>query len=182
MMFPSLFSRGTIRLITASSRGPLAVWGRNLVVNVCVPTAAIEIQARRRQRMERFSILAAENCVPISIEHLAELPVCCAPIFGDDPMKIVGINFWAVEASGDAEGDHAWGEFLAEDVVRYVRERDQPEFLTVVLLWIGAILHFEERCAAPLENGFVYRVLQDYPDAIDQLFMAVHRQHPEALN
>jgi hypothetical protein len=144
--------------------------------------AVAMLQDRRRQRVELLSIMVVEGCAPMSIERAAELPICCAPIFGGDPTEIAGINFWAVEACDDAEGDHAWGEFLAEDVVRYVRERDQPEFLTVVLLWIGASLHFEERCAGPLESGFVYRVLQDYPDAIDQLFMAVHQQHPERLN
>jgi hypothetical protein len=36
--------------------------------------------------------------------------------------------------------------------------------------------HYEERCPGPLENGFVYRVLSDYPDAVDRLFAAVYRQ------
>jgi hypothetical protein len=57
-----------------------------------------------------------------------------------------------------------------------------PEFVTTVLLWIGGTLHHERRCPGPLEWGFVRRVLQDYPDAIDRVFMAVHREHPEQLN
>jgi hypothetical protein len=65
-----------------------------------------------------------------------------------------------------------------------VRDRalNVPGELTCILLWMGATLHFEDRCPGPLENGFVYRVLRDYPDAVDRLFMAVHRHHPEKLN
>jgi hypothetical protein len=113
-------------------------------------------------------------------EMLADLPLCCAPIFGDD--RVIAINFWAVEASDDAESDRAWGEFLAEDALRHVRDHDCPAILTAILLWIGGSLHYEERCPGPLENGFVYRVLKDHPDAVDRVFMAAYQQHPQHLH
>jgi hypothetical protein len=74
------------------------------------------------------------------------------------------------------------GELHGDEAVRYAREHDQPEFLTCVLLWMGAALFYGDRCAGPLEHGFVDRIRKDYPHAIDHLFMRVYQQHPEALN
>jgi hypothetical protein len=140
-----------------------------------------DTQARRRQQMKRFSILAAGGRT-LSIDTVVGLPICCEPVLGDDGVSVVGINFWAADASADSEADYAWGEFLGDQAVQYVRRHGAPEFLTSVLQWMGASLYFEDRCPGPLENGFVYRVLKDYPDAVDRFFMAVHRQHPERLN
>jgi hypothetical protein len=140
------------------------------------------LQTRRYLEMERFSIMAGEGGLPIPTEMLADLPVCCAPIFGDDPVRVIAINFWAIESAGDVDSDRAWGEFLAEDALRYVCDHDSPEILTAILLWMGGSLHYEERCPGPLENGFVYRVLKGHPDAVDRLFMAVYQQHPEHLH
>jgi hypothetical protein len=137
--------------------------------------------SRTRQQLERFSIVAAEGCV-LPTEVWADLPIFCEPVLSEDQSKVAGINFWAVEASGDPEGDYAWGEFLGDEAVRYVRDHGAPNFLTAALQWMGAVLHFEDRCPGPLENGFVYRVLRDFPDADDRLFMAVYQQHPEHLH
>jgi hypothetical protein len=117
------------------------------------------------------------------MDTLADLPFCCAPVpTEEDSSQAASVNFWDVEASGDADGDYAWGEFLAEDAIRYVREHPGTEILTGILYWMGGALHFEDRCLGPLEKGFVCRVLQDYPDALDRTFAAVYRQHPEQLN
>jgi hypothetical protein len=44
--------------------------------------------------------MAGEGGLPIPpAEMLADLPVCCASIFGDD--RVIAVNFWAVEAAGD---------------------------------------------------------------------------------
>jgi hypothetical protein len=137
--------------------------------------------SRTRLQLERFSIVVAEGCA-LPIEIVADLPICCEPVLSEDQSRVAGINFWAVEASGDPEGDYAWGEFLGYEVVRYVSDHGAPNFLTAILQWMGASLYFEDRCPGPLENGFVYRVLRDFPDAVDRLFMAVYQQHPEALN
>jgi hypothetical protein len=139
------------------------------------------IQARRRHRLERLSILVHESWT-LPVEVVADLPMFCEPLLGEDGSTLVGISYWSVDATNDPEGDHAWGEFLGEEAIAYVRRHDKPEFLTLVLLWMGGTLHFEDRCPGPLENGFVYRVLRDYPDAVVRVFMAVHQQHPEALN
>jgi hypothetical protein len=127
----------------------------------------LDVQARRRQQMERFSIQAAGGCV-LPVEIVADLPICCEPVLRDDG-SLVGINFFGVEASGDADGDRAWGEFLAEDAIRYAREHPGFEILTGILSWMGAALHFEDRGPGPLENGFVYRILRDYPDAVERV-------------
>jgi hypothetical protein len=43
--------------------------------------------------------MAGEGGLPIPAEMLADLPVYCASIFGDD--RVIAVNFWAVEAAGD---------------------------------------------------------------------------------
>jgi hypothetical protein len=65
--------------------------------------------------------------------------------------------------------------------MRYDRENPCADILRGILYWMGAALHFEGRCAGTLEKGFIYRVLRDRPDAVDQVF-AVYRQHPQQLN
>jgi hypothetical protein len=139
----------------------------------------LDIQAWRRQQIERFSVIAAEG---LRVECLTDLPACCSPVLSDDLSKVAGISFWAIEPFGDPELDYVTGECFADDAVQYVRDRGQPEVLTCILMWMGAALHFEARCAGPLERGFVERVLKVYPDAVERLFMAVHQQHPELLN
>jgi hypothetical protein len=138
-----------------------------------------DLQAWRRQQIERFSVMVAEG---LRVESLTGLPACCSPVLSDDLSKVAGINFWAIEPLGDSELDYVTGECFADDAVQYVRDRGHPEVLTCILMWVGATLHFEERCAGPLERGFIERVLKDYPDAVDRLFMAVYQQHPERLN
>jgi hypothetical protein len=64
----------------------------------------------------------------------------------------------------------------------YVRAHPGTEILSAILYWMGVTVHFEERCPGPLENGFVRRVQRDVPDAVEQMFAAVYRQHPNALN
>jgi hypothetical protein len=141
------------------------------------------LQARRRQWLNRFSLTVAENCRPLAKETWAHLPFCCAPVPAeDDPSQVAGVNFWDVEASGDADKDCALGRILAEDAVRYVREHPDSEILTGILYWMGAALHFEDRGPGPLEDGFVYRVLLDYPDAVHRMFAAVGPQCPSELN
>jgi hypothetical protein len=149
-------------------KAPRAGDVRDLPDNPSPVTAGPNIQARRRQQMERFSILAAGGCA-LPIEIVAALPICCEAVLSDDGSRVIGINFFGVEASGDAEGDTAWGEFLAEDAVRYAREHPGSEILTGILSWMGAALHFEDRGPGPLENGFVYRILRDYPDAVERV-------------
>jgi hypothetical protein len=140
-------------------------------------------QAERRQWLNQLSLAAGEDCGPYPMPSRADLPLCCVALsVEDDPSRMAGVNFWDVDASGDADSDKAWGEFLAEDAVRYVRAHPGTEILTGILYWMGAALRFEERCPGPLENGFVYRVLRDYPDAVEQMFAAVYRQCPERLN
>jgi hypothetical protein len=139
----------------------------------------LDIQAWRRQQIERFSVMVAEG---LRVESLTDLPACCSPVLSDDLSKVAGINFWAIEWLGDSDLDYVTGECFADDAVRYVRDRGQPEVLTCILMWMGAALYFEGRCAGPLERGFFERVLKSYPDAVDRLFMAVHQQHPERLN
>jgi hypothetical protein len=139
----------------------------------------LDVQAWRRQQIELFSVAAAED---VRVECLIDLPACCLPVLSDDGSKIAGINFWAIEPIGDPDLDYGTGECFAEDALQYVRDRGRPNVLTCILMWIGATLHFEARCAGTLERGFVERVLKDCPDAVDQLFMAVYRQHPEQLN
>jgi hypothetical protein len=98
--------------------------------------------------MEQFSGLAAET-VSLPIEIIADLPVFCEPLLSDNGSRLAGINFWAVDATDDAEGDRSWGWYCGDEAVRYARERDMPEFLTTVLLWMGGTLHHESRCPGP---------------------------------
>jgi hypothetical protein len=136
---------------------------------------------RQRYQLERLSIRAFEGHEPVAT--LASLPRCCAPVLmNGDPLQVIGINFWVPEPGGDREAEAAMGKFFAEDALQYVRDHPDEEILTSILYWMGAALHFEERCAGPLQDGFVRRVQHDYPDAVDRMFAAVYRQCPGQLN
>jgi hypothetical protein len=125
---------------------------------------SVTVQTQRRLQMKRFSIQAAEGCA-LPVEIVADLPICCEPVLSDDGSSVVGINFWVA----DWEADYSWGEFLGDEAVRYVRDHPGTEILTNILYWMGASLHFEDRGPGALEDGFVYRVLRDYPDAVERM-------------
>jgi hypothetical protein len=145
---------------------------------VC-PEIADEMRRRRRCGLHDLSVHSFEGFAPVPVPVLAfaDLPFCCAPVLSsDDQSMAIGVNFWAIEASNDAEADHAYGEFLADDAMRYDRENPGADILSGILYWMGAALHFEGRCTGPLEKGFIYRVLRDRPAAVDRMFAMVYRQ------
>jgi hypothetical protein len=152
--------------------------------NVESVTCDENLRARRRHQIEQFSIRVFEDQGPLPVASFSDLPLCCAPVlYADpDPAHVIGINFWDLEPVGDPRADAVTGECFAEDALGYVRDHPGTEILTSILYWIGVTLHFEERCAGPLENGFVYRVLRDCPDAVDRMFATVYQQHPEHLH
>jgi hypothetical protein len=136
-----------------------------------------EMRLRRRCGLYDLSVRSFEGLAGAPVSAFADIPLCCALVPApDDQSKALGVNLWAVEASDDTEADRAWGECLADDAMRYDRENPGADILSGILYWMGAALHFEGRCAGPLENGFVYRVLRDCPDAVDRMFAAVYRQ------
>jgi hypothetical protein len=148
--------------------------------NVESVTCDENLLARRRHQIEQFSIGAFEGLGPLPTSGVSDLPLCCAPVL--DGAQVIGLNFWDLEPVGDPGADAATGELFAEDALWYVRDHPGTEILTSILYWIGVTLHFEERCAGPLEQAFVYRVLRDFPDAVDRMFAAVYRHHPGQLN
>ncbi len=127
--------------------------------------------------------MLSESCRTVIADRLAQFPTFCAVVRKeDDPSVVKWIEFWAPKSTGDIEWDYVAGELYGEEAIQYVRNHDKPEFLTCVLLSIGMVLHFESRCAGLLERGFIDRVLKDFPDAVDRVFMLVHQHHPEVLN
>jgi hypothetical protein len=128
--------------------------------------------------------MVSENCGSIPADGLAAVfPTFCAPILkDDDPAMATGINFWAVQPTGDAEADLFLGDLYGQEAVWFIREHTAPAFLNCVLNWMGAGLLDDGRCVGSLERGFLERVQADCPGAIDRVLMEYYRQHPEALN
>jgi hypothetical protein len=127
--------------------------------------------------------MAAHHWESVPIEKLASLPTFCAPILKDgDPSIAVWIDFWAVEPYGNAEADYERGQHYGEEAIVYMHDYDQPAFIECVMIFMGKKLHDSRRCQSPLELGFFDRVVKDYPDVMEKIFMRIFKHHPEVLN
>jgi hypothetical protein len=84
------------------------------------------------------------------------------------------IDFWAVKPCGDAVADYARGRRYADEAICHVRTTGQPVFIECVLVFM--CMKLRERDAGELERGFVDRIVNDFPDAMDEVIIRLSRR------
>jgi len=121
------------------------------------------------------------NAVAFIVDHAEKFPTFCAVAFrNDDGAAVRWIDFWAVTPCGDAAADYARGRRYADEAMWHVRSTGQPVFIECVLLFMG--IKLRDREAGELEQGFVDRIANHYPDAMDEVIVRIMRRRPRMLN
>jgi hypothetical protein len=112
--------------------------------------------------------------VVFTVDHAGSFPTFCAVAFRDGgPAAAPWIDFWAVDPCGDPAADYARGQRYADEAIRHVRTTGQPAFIECVLVFIS--LKLRHRDAGELELGFVDRIANDFPDAMDGVMTRLSR-------
>jgi hypothetical protein len=109
-------------------------------------------------------------------------PPFCVFVFEEDsPSVITWIDFWALEPCRNAEAGYARGQRYADEAIWHVRATGQPVFIECVLIFIGIKLRERDRCAGGLEQGFIDRIANDFPGAVDNVLARLFRRHPKKM-
>src|SRR6266481_8524003 len=125
--------------------------------------------------------MTAENA--LIVDEVTHFPSFCAFAFKEDnPAVVTWIDFWAVEPCSSAEADYARGQRYADEAIWHVRATGQPVFIECVLMSMGIKLRERERCAGGLEQGFIDRIANDFPRAMDKVLMRLFQRHPRKTN
>jgi hypothetical protein len=121
------------------------------------------------------------NAIAFVVDHAEKFPTFCAVAFRNDNRSVVtSIDFWAVKPCGNAAADYARGRRYADEAIWHVRATGQPVFIECVLVFMG--IKLRDREAGELEQGFVDRIVNDFPDAMDEVIFRLLRRRPETLN
>src|SRR3984893_14721605 len=129
------------------------------------------------------SIMTTEPADVLVVNRTGDLPTFCALAYQDkNPSVVTWIDFWAVEPCSSVEPDYARGQSYADEAIWHVRATGQPAFIECVLIFMGIKLREKERCAGGLEQGFLDRIANDFPGAMDKVFMRLFRRYPRTLN
>ena len=121
------------------------------------------------------------NAAAFIVDHAEKFPTFCAVAFrSDDRAAVKWIDFWAVKPCGNAVTDYARGRRYADEAIWHVRATGQPGFIACVLVFIG--IKLRDRAAGALEQGFVDRIMNDFPDAMDEVIIRLLRCRPEMVN
>jgi hypothetical protein len=116
------------------------------------------------------------------LSQQAKLPSCCAVITDDSKPGAIWIDCWTATPSGDGLIDYACGSCHADEVLRYARETNQPNFVDCVITSLTLDLYTRRGFIEPLENlerGFMDRIRRDDPAAFDRMAMRIIAQYPQ---
>ena len=127
--------------------------------------------------------MTTETAGMLIIDRLDDLPTFCSFACPDgNPSAVTWIDFWAVEPCGSGETDYLRGQRYAEEAIWHVRATGQPVFIECVLVFIAIKLRQSNRRAGRLEYGFVDRIADHFPGAIDNVLVRSLQRCPKALN
>jgi hypothetical protein len=121
------------------------------------------------------------NAVAFIVDKTKKFPTFCEVAFHNDNRSDVSwIDFWAVNPCGNAAADYARGRRYADEAICHVRSTGQPGFIECVLLFMG--MKLRDRDAGELERGFVDRIVNDFPNALDEVVARLLRRRPALPN
>jgi len=125
--------------------------------------------------------MTTASTVAFILDRTETIPTFCAVAFrNDNPAAIKWIDFWAVSPCGDAAADYARGRRYGDEAICHVHTTGQPAFIECVLLFM--CMKLRERDAGELERGFVDRIKNDFPNAMDEVFIRLSRRPFKLLN
>jgi hypothetical protein len=113
------------------------------------------------------------------VDNAGRFPTFC-PVAFHNERQAAWVDFWAVKPSGDAATDYARGQRYANEAVRHVRTTGQPVFIECVLLFMSMKLRHRE--AGDLERGFIDRIVNEYPRALDDVITRLSRHRSGRLS
>jgi hypothetical protein len=144
--------------------------------------AAVTIRASRLECAEIGSqAMTTEKALIVG--EITHFPSFCAFAFKEDnPSVVTWIDFWAVEPCSSAEADYARGRRYADEAIWHVRATGQPVFIECVLIFMGIKLRERERCVGGLEQGFIDRIANDFPNAMDNVLMRLLQRNLKKKN
>ncbi len=121
------------------------------------------------------------GAVAFVVDQAEKFPTFCAVAFRSDNRSVVTwIDFWAVNPCGNAAADYARGRRYADEAIWHARATGQPVFIECVLVFMG--IKLRDREVGELEQGFVDRIANDFPDAMDEVIIRFSRRRPEMQN
>jgi hypothetical protein len=113
------------------------------------------------------------------VDHAGRFPTFCAVAFRNE-RQAGWIDFWAVKPSGDPAVDYARGQRYADEAIRHVRTTGQPVFIECVLVFMSMKLRHRE--AGELERGFIDRIVNEFPNAMDDVIVRLSRHRLSRLS
>lgn len=109
-----------------------------------------------------------------TIDRGGTFPTFCAVAFRNaDDAVVPWIDFWAVSPCGNPAADYVRGQRYADEAIGHVRTTGQPVFIQCVLVFMS--MKLRHRDAGELEIGFVDRITNDFPDAMDDVMLRLSR-------
>jgi len=90
------------------------------------------------------------------------------------------IDFWAVKPCGDPAADYARGQRYADEAIWHARATGQPVFVECVLMFMS--MKLRHRDAGELEQGFVDRIVNAFPHAMDEVIVRLSRHRLKRLS
>jgi hypothetical protein len=125
--------------------------------------------------------MTTETVDVLVVNRTGDLPTFCALAYqDDDPSIVTWIDFWAVEPCSSVEADYVRGQRYADEAIWHVRATGQPVFVECVLIFIG--IKLRNRRAGGLEQGFIDRIAEHFPGAMDNVLTRLLQYHPKMLN
>src|SRR6266853_6682582 len=135
----------------------------------------------RNQRKFWLEPAMATGSAAFIVDHVGGFPTFCAVAFrNENRAAVTWIDFWAVKPCGDPAADYARGQQYADEAIWHARTTDQPVFIECVLMFMSMKLH--DRDAGELERGFVDRIVNDFPDAMDEVIIRLSRHRLKRLS
>ena len=115
------------------------------------------------------------------VDHAGRFPTFCAVAFrNENRAAVTWIDFWAVKPSGDAAADYTRGQRYADEAIWHARATGQPVFIECVLMFMS--MKLRHRDAGELEQGFVDRIVNAFPHAVDEVIIRLSRQRLKRLS
>jgi hypothetical protein len=135
----------------------------------------------RNQRKFWLEPAMATGSAAFIVDHAGGFPTFCAVAFrNENRAAVTWIDFWAVKPCGDPAADYARGQRYADEAIWHARATGQPVFIECVLMFMS--MKLRHRDAGELEQGFVDRIANAFPHAMDEVIIRLSRHRLKRLS